>query len=130
MLCQSFSILGAEAITPADVVVQVQPVQRLECSRLFNPGGPELPRARRVGHPIRANRACSAGCLPPTSNPVARAARAVPRPTRIVLFGAARREIPLVELAIIGLQGRLPVCRDRKSIQIYVSKSGQTFVNK
>ena len=36
-----------------------------------------------------------------TSNPAARAARAVPRPTRIVLFGAARREIPLVELAII-----------------------------
>ena len=30
-----------------------------------------------------------------------RALRAVPRPTRIVLFGNARREIPLVELAII-----------------------------
>ena len=37
MLCQSFSILGAEAITPADVVVQVQLLQRLESGRLFNP---------------------------------------------------------------------------------------------
>ena len=37
----------------------------------------------------------------PTSNPAARAARAVPTPTRIVLFGASRREIPLVELGLI-----------------------------
>ena len=91
MLCQSFSILGAESIKPADAVVQVQPVRRLESSRLFNPGGPELPRARRMGKSGRADRACSAGCLLPTSNPAARAARAVPTPTRIVLSVASRR---------------------------------------
>jgi len=92
MLCQSFSILGAEAITPADVVVQVQPVLRLESSRLFNPVTPELPRARRLGKSGRADRACSARCLPPTSNPSARAARAVPRPTDFSKRDASRRQ--------------------------------------
>ena len=43
----------------------------------------------------------SAGCVAATSNPAARAARAVPTPTRIVLFGASRREIPLAESVII-----------------------------
>ena len=95
MLCQSFSILGAEAITPADVVVQVQPVRRLECSRLFNPVKPELPRARRVGKTGRADRACSAGCVCPTSNPAARAARAVARPTNFSKRGASRRQTPI-----------------------------------
>ena len=59
-----------------------------------------------MGKTVRADRACSAGCVCPTSNPAARAARAVPTPTRIVLFGAARREIQLVELAIIVRIGR------------------------
>ena len=36
-----------------------------------------------------------------TSNPAARAARTAPTPTRIVLFGAARREIPLQEMAVL-----------------------------
>ena len=84
MLCQSFSILGAEAIMPADAVVQVQPVQRLESSRLFNPVTPELPRAQPMGKTVRADRACSAGCVAATSNPAARAARAVPTPTYFV----------------------------------------------
>ena len=75
MLCQSFSILGAEAIKPADVAVQVQPVRRLECSRLFNPVKLELPRARRMGKSGRADRACSAGCVAATSNPAARTLR-------------------------------------------------------
>ena len=91
MLCRSFRILGAEAIKPANVVVQVQPVQRLECSRLFNPVKIELPRARRMGKSGRADRACSAGCVAATSNPAARAARAVPTPTHIVLSVATRR---------------------------------------
>ena len=95
MLCQSFSILGAEAIKPADAAVQVQPVHRLECSRLFNPVTPEYPRARRVGHPIYTNRACSAGCVCSTSNPAARAARAVPRPTNFFKRGASRRQTPI-----------------------------------
>ena len=101
MLCQSFSILGAEAITPADVVVQVQPVQRLESSRLFNPVKLELPRAQPMGKTVVPDRACSVGCVAATSNPAARAARASPRPTALRAGGAARREIPLAELAII-----------------------------
>ena len=95
MLCQSFSILGAEAITPADVVVQVQPVQRLESSRLFNPVKLELPRAQPMGKTVRADRACSARCLLPTSNPAARAARAVPRPTNFSKRCASRRQTPI-----------------------------------
>ena len=46
--------------------------------------GPELPRARRVGKTVVPDRACSVGCLPPTSNPAARAARAAPTPTHFV----------------------------------------------
>ena len=99
MLCQSFSILGAEAIKPADAVVQVQPVQRLESSRLFNPVTLELPRARRMGKTGEANRACSAGCVCPTSNPAARAARAVPRPTNFSKRGASRRQTPISRLS-------------------------------
>ena len=95
MLCQSFSILGAEAITPADVVVQVQPVLRLESSRLFNPVTPELPRAQPMGKTGRANRACSSGCVAATSNPAARAARAVPRPMNFSKRGASRRQTPI-----------------------------------
>ena len=98
MLCQSFSILGAEAIKPADAVVQVQPVQRLECSRLFNPVTLDLPRARRVGKTVVPDRACSAGCVCPTSNPAARAARAVPRPTNFSKRGASRRQAPISRL--------------------------------
>ena len=37
----------------------------------------------------------SAGCLLPTSNPAARAARAVPRPTNISKRGALRRQTPI-----------------------------------
>ena len=76
-------------------------LQALLYRDLSYPVTPELPRAQPMGKTGRADRACSAGCVCPTSNPAARAARAVPTPTRIVLFGAARREIPLVELGLI-----------------------------
>ena len=66
-----------------------------KCSRLFNHVKLELPRARRMGKTGEANRACSAGCLPPTSNPAARAARAVPRPTNFSKRGASRRQTPI-----------------------------------
>jgi len=49
---------------------------------------PESPHARRVGKTGRADRACSAECSPPTSNPAARATRAALTPTHFVLFGA------------------------------------------
>ena len=62
-----------------------------KCSRLFNPVTPELPRARRVGKTVESDRICSAGCVCPTSNPAARAARTRPTPTRIVLSVATRR---------------------------------------
>ena len=51
-----------------------------------------------MGHPIRANRECSARCLLPTSNPAARAARAVPRPTNFSKRGASRRQTPISRL--------------------------------
>ena len=61
----------------------------------------ELARAQRVGHPIYTNHACSAGCLPPTSNPAACTARAAPTPTNYVRRAALRAvRLPLAELTI------------------------------
>jgi hypothetical protein len=51
----------------------------------------ELPSARRVGETVRADRACSAGCVAATLNPAVGAARAALLPTRIVLL---RRFVP------------------------------------
>ena len=101
MLCQSFSILGAEAIKPADAVVQVQPVQRLESSRLFNPVKLELPRARRVGKTEEANSGVLLGaCVRPRIRRRAlRAPSLDPRTFPNVALRAVR--LPLVELGII-----------------------------
>ena len=77
---------------------------------MFNPSGPELPRARRMGKSGRADRACSAGCLLPTSNPAARAARAVPRPTNFSKRGASRRQTPISRVSHYPNKGE-PVCR-------------------
>ena len=70
-------------------------LQTLLRDYIIKVGGPELPRARRVGHPIYPNHACSVGCVCSTSNPAARAARAVPRPTDFSERGASRRQTPI-----------------------------------
>ena len=54
-----------------------------------------------MGKTGRADRACSAGCVRPTSNPAARAARAAPTPQTSFESVASRHEISLVELALI-----------------------------
>ena len=59
----------------------------------------ELPRARRMGKSGGADRVFSAGCVAATSNPAARAARAVPRPTNFSKRGASRRQTPICRVS-------------------------------
>ena len=54
-----------------------------------------------MGKTIVPDRACSAGCLLPTSNPAARAARGPYTHALRALASLRAGEIPLVELAII-----------------------------
>ena len=56
---------------------------------------PRIAPCSTRGQNCRANRACSAGCVAATSNPSARAARAVPRPTNYSKRGASRRQTPI-----------------------------------
>ena len=84
---------------PLILEVFYQCLQALFVQDLSYPGGPELPRARRMGKTVVPDRACSARCLPPTSNPAARAARAVPRPTNFSKRGASRRQAPICRVS-------------------------------